>query len=80
MFELAPSVTIFTDNKDFFGGNTFSQAPIYAVQKHNPLQFSVGHVDGAGRDLFRGWPHRRSSLDAPCRHPAAPVRYFDLAR
>jgi hypothetical protein len=33
-FELAPSATIFADNKDFFGGNTFSQAPIYAVQGH----------------------------------------------
>ena len=28
--ELAPSVTFFSNNTDFFGGNTFSQAPIYA--------------------------------------------------
>jgi hypothetical protein len=33
-FELAPSVTFFTDNTDFFGGNTFAQAPFYAVQGH----------------------------------------------
>jgi len=41
-FELAPSVTIFTDNKDFFGGNTFSQAPIYAVQGHILYNFPSG--------------------------------------
>lgn len=33
-FELAPSVTFFTDNIDFFGGNNFAQAPFYAVQGH----------------------------------------------
>jgi hypothetical protein len=32
--ELAPSVTFFTDNTDFFGGNNFAQAPFYAVQGH----------------------------------------------
>jgi hypothetical protein len=41
-FEFAPSVTIFTDNKDFFGGNTFSQAPIYAVQGHILYNFESG--------------------------------------
>jgi hypothetical protein len=41
-FELAPSVTIFSDNKDFFGGNTFSQAPIYAVQGHILYNFQSG--------------------------------------
>jgi outer membrane putative beta-barrel porin/alpha-amylase len=41
-FELAPSVTLFTDNKDFFGGNTFSQAPIYAVQGHILYNFQSG--------------------------------------
>ncbi len=40
--ELAPSVTLFTDNKDFFGGNTFSQAPIYAVQGHILYNFQSG--------------------------------------
>ena len=30
--EVAPSVTFFTDNTDFFNGSTFAQAPIYAVQ------------------------------------------------
>jgi len=27
-------VTIFSDDTDFFGGNTFAKAPIYAVQAH----------------------------------------------
>jgi hypothetical protein len=41
-FELAPSVTIFSDNRDFFGGNTFSQAPIYALQGHILYNFPSG--------------------------------------
>lgn len=41
-FELAPSVTIFSDNNDFFGGNIFSQAPIYAVQGHILYNFQSG--------------------------------------
>ena len=41
-FELAPSVIFFTDNTDFYGGNTFSQAPIYAVQGHILYNFQSG--------------------------------------
>lgn len=41
-FEVAPSVTIFSDNTDFFGGNTFAQAPIYAVQAHILYTFQSG--------------------------------------
>ncbi|WP_338830608.1 transporter [Bradyrhizobium sp. 27S5] len=40
--ELAPSVTFFSNNTDFFGGNTFSQAPIYAVQGHVIYTFQSG--------------------------------------
>jgi hypothetical protein len=40
--ELAPSVTFFSDNTDFFGGNNFSQAPIYAVQAHAIYTFQSG--------------------------------------
>jgi hypothetical protein len=40
--ELAPGVTFFSDNTDFFGGNTFSQAPIYAVQGHVIYTFQSG--------------------------------------
>jgi hypothetical protein len=41
-FELAPSVTFFTDNTDFFGGNNFTQAPFYAVQGHILYTFQSG--------------------------------------
>ena len=41
-FEVAPSVTFFSDNTDFFGGNTFSQSPIYAVQGHILYTFQSG--------------------------------------
>ena len=40
--EVAPSVTFFGDNTDFFGGNTFSQSPIYAVQGHRIHTFQSG--------------------------------------
>ena len=41
-FEVAPSVTFFSDNTDFVGGNTFAQAPIYAVQAHILYTFQSG--------------------------------------
>ena len=41
-FEVAPSGTLFSDNTDFFGGNTFAQAPIYAVQGHILYSFQSG--------------------------------------
>jgi hypothetical protein len=34
IFEVAPSITFFTDNDDFFGGHHREQDPIYAVQSH----------------------------------------------
>jgi hypothetical protein len=40
--ELAPSVTFFTDNTDFFNGSTFAQAPIYLVQGHIIYNFPSG--------------------------------------
>jgi hypothetical protein len=41
-FEIAPSVTFFSDNTDFFGGNSFAQAPFYAVQGHILYTFQSG--------------------------------------
>jgi len=41
-FEVAPSVTFFSNNTDFVGGNTFAQAPIYAVQGHILYTFQSG--------------------------------------
>jgi len=59
--ELAPSVTFFSDNTDFFGGNTFSQAPIYAVQGHVIYTFQSGiwmalngHYLTGGRTTLNG--------------------------
>ena len=39
-FELAPSVTIFSDNIDFIGGNNFAQAPFYACRATSSTRFS----------------------------------------
>jgi hypothetical protein len=41
-FDVAPSVTFFSANTDFLGGNTFSQAPIYALQGHILYTFQSG--------------------------------------
>ena len=35
-------MTFFSDNTDFFVGNTFSQSPIYAVQGHAIYTFQSG--------------------------------------
>ena len=35
-------MTFFSDNTDFFGGNRFAQAPIYAVQAHLLYTFQSG--------------------------------------
>ena len=41
-FEVAPGVTFFSDNTDFFGGNALAQAPIYALQGHVLYTFQSG--------------------------------------
>lgn len=40
--ELAAAVTLFAENKDFFGGNTRSQDPVYSTQGHVIYGFSNG--------------------------------------
>ena len=40
--ELLPSVTFFTDNNDFFGGNRLAQDPLYALQAHLVYHFDFG--------------------------------------
>ena len=59
--EIAPSVTFFTDNTDFFNGGTFAQAPIYLVQGHIIHNFKSGawvSLDGTyftgGRTTLNG--------------------------
>ncbi len=59
--EVAPSVTVFTENTDFLNGNTFAQAPIYLVQGHIIYNFRSGawiSLDGTyfsgGRTTLNG--------------------------
>ena len=40
--EVAPSVTFFSDNTDFFNGTTFKQSPTYLVQAHLIYNFQSG--------------------------------------
>ena len=40
--ELLPSVTFFTDNNDYFGGNNLAQDPLYALQGHLIYYFDFG--------------------------------------
>lgn len=41
-FEVAAAATFYTDNDDFFGGNTLSQDPIYSLQGHLIYGFRSG--------------------------------------
>jgi Putative MetA-pathway of phenol degradation len=59
--EVAPSVTFFTDNTDFFNGSRFAQAPIYLVRGHIIYNFKSGvwaSLDGSyftgGRTTLNG--------------------------
>ena len=40
--EIAPSVTFFTDNADFYNGSLFAQAPIYLLRGHLMYNFQSG--------------------------------------
>ena len=40
--EIVPSVTVFTDNPEFFNGKTFAQAPLYMVRGHVIHNFASG--------------------------------------
>jgi hypothetical protein len=59
--EVAPSVTFFTDNTDFYYGNVFAQAPIYLLRGHIMYNFKSGgwvSLDGSyfagGRTFVNG--------------------------
>ena len=59
--EVAPSVTFFTDNTDFFNGSTLAQAPIYLLRGHLMYNFESGvwvSLDGTavtgGRTTLNG--------------------------
>jgi hypothetical protein len=61
--ELAPSVTFYTDNDDFFGGRKLQRDPLYALQTHviYHTRFGLwGAIDatyyGGGRATINGVP------------------------
>lgn len=52
--EVAAAATLFTDNDDFYDGNTRSQEPIYAVQGHLIYGFRSGMWASADVNYFTG--------------------------
>ena len=52
--EVAPAVTIYTDNHDFFGGQKREQAPLYSVQAHLSYTFRPGCWVGLDAGYFNG--------------------------
>jgi len=53
-FEGTASVTLFTDNTDFYGGTTRSQNPIYSAQGNVIYSFQSGIWAAAGITYFAG--------------------------
>jgi hypothetical protein len=52
--ELTAAATLFTDNKDFFGGNTRSQDPLYSIQAHAIYNFRSGIWGSLDATYFAG--------------------------
>src|SRR4029077_20516835 len=52
--ELAPGVTFYTDNGDFFGGKTREVAPLYAVQSGLSYTFAPGGWAALNAGYFKG--------------------------
>jgi hypothetical protein len=52
--EMQAAATIYTDNHDFFGGNTFSQDPLYSVQGHVIYAFRSGNWVSLDATYFTG--------------------------
>lgn len=52
--EFQAAATLFTDNKDFYGGNTRSQEPIYSLQGHVIYGFSSGIWGSLDATFFTG--------------------------
>ena len=68
--ELLPSVTFFTDNNDFFGGNNLAQDPLYAVQGHLIYHFDFGPWVSLNSTYYTGGrtTHCRPGRPAGGRH------------
>ena len=54
LLEVAPSVTFFTDNPDFFNGNKFAQAPLYLVRGSIIRNFDSGAWISFDGSYFKG--------------------------
>ena len=52
--EVAAAATLYTDNKDFFGGNTRSQDPLYSLQGHAIYSFPFGIWASLDATYFTG--------------------------
>jgi hypothetical protein len=52
--EVAPSVTFFTDNPDFFNGSSFAQAPLYFLRGHLIRNFESGVWVSLDASYFKG--------------------------
>jgi hypothetical protein len=48
------AVTLFTDNTDFFGGNTRSQDPLYSLEGHVIYNFNAGIWGSLDATYFTG--------------------------
>lgn len=58
--EIMPSVTVYTDNTDFYGGRTFEQAPQYELQGHVIYNFAAGPWLSLNGNYFSG---NRTTVD-----------------
>jgi hypothetical protein len=52
--ELTAAASLYTDNRDFFGGNTRSQDPLYSIQGHTIYNFSSGIWGSLDATYFAG--------------------------
>ena len=55
--ELAPAATFYTENGNFFGGQTREVAPIYSVQSNVSYTFRPGGWVALNAGLLRGRSH-----------------------
>jgi len=65
---LAPAVTIYTDNDDFFGGQEREQAPLYSVQAHVTYTFRPGCWVGLDAAYFNGSRSTVNGVENDDRH------------
>jgi hypothetical protein len=54
IIELQAAVTFYTDNTDFYGGNTRTQEPLYLLQEHVIYQFGRGAWASADAIYYTG--------------------------